>query len=94
MRSEGTVTISHDHDLIKSRMVRVYADINRTTHLLYKIDMLKIYKNINDMWAKLDNEMIACRTWHKRTPAYETLAKEISTRLDYLDKHLMWAKLL
>ena len=94
MRSEGTVTISDEHGLIKSRMVRVWADINKTENLVYKLDMLKIFKNISDMWAKLDNEMIACRTWHKRTPAYDTLAKEIATRLDYLEKHLMWAKLL
>lgn len=94
MRSEGTVTIIDEHSLIKSRIVRVWADINQIGNLVYKIDMLKIHKNITDMWAKLDNEMIACRTWHKQTPAYETLAKEIASRLDYLEKHLMWAKLL
>jgi hypothetical protein len=86
--------LTEQHGFLRSRLARTYAEINKCESLIHKPGLLKIYKNISNQWAKLDNEMIACRAWHKLTPAYHTLAKEINDNLDYLDKHLMWAKLL
>ena len=87
-------TLTEQHGVLKSRMARLYADINQVSNLVYKVDLLKMYKGANDLWAKLDNELIACRAWHKLTPAYHTLAQEIESRIEYMNKRIVWSKMM
>lgn len=81
------------HSQLRERIARTYASVNTVENVIAKIDLLKLHKNILNLWAKLDNEMIACRTWRRLSPAYLDLAKDIESRLTYMDKHIMWSRL-
>jgi hypothetical protein len=66
---------------------RIYA---LKTHDRSRMDLLKVYKNILEVWNKLDNEMIVCRRRNCETANYTDLALDISKRLKLIDKEIFW----
>lgn len=55
-----------------------------------RMDLLKVYKHILEVWNKLDNEMINCRRRNCETATYTKLAGQIRERIKIMDKEIFW----
>ncbi len=55
-----------------------------------RMDLLKFYRNILEVWNKLDNEMINCRRRNCESATYTELATTIRERLKVMDKEIFW----
>ena len=57
-------------------------------------DLLKFWRNAEEVWIELDREYVQCRRLNRLTTRYETLATEYQNRIERLEKRLTWANLL
>lgn len=82
--SEAHAKLREDVDRIRSR-------INKLSHHdPSRMDLIKMHRNILEVWTKLDNEMINCRKRNCETANYTELSTVIRDRIKIMDKELFW----
>lgn len=82
--SDKHAKLREDLDKVRDRVSRLkLSDPSR-------MDLIKVHKNILEVWNKLDNEMIVCRRRNCETANYTELAEIIQARIKIMDKELFW----
>ncbi len=82
--SEKHSKLREELDKIRDRIYALKA------HDRSRMDLLKVYKHILEVWNKLDNEMIVCRRRNCETANYTEIASDIDKRLKIMDKEIFW----
>lgn len=82
---------SDKHSKLRGELDKIRDRINALkTYDRSRMDLLKVYKNILEVWNKLDNEMIVCRRRNCETANYTEIAEDIEKRLKLMDKEIFW----
>jgi phosphoglycerate-specific signal transduction histidine kinase len=82
---------SEQHAKLRGELDKIRDRINALkTYDPSRMDLLKVHKNILEVWNKLDNEMINCRRRNCETATYTELAETIKKRLAIMDKEIFW----
>jgi phosphoglycerate-specific signal transduction histidine kinase len=82
---------SEKHTKLREELDKIRDRINALKlHDPSRMDLIKVHKNILEVWNKLDNEMIICRRRNCETFTYTELSETISKRLAIMDKEIFW----
>ena len=85
--------MNQDLDL-KDRLDRAqYAILSQISSGEKRLDLYKMYRPCQTIWAEMDKEFITCRRVWKITPKYNDLQAQLEENLNTLEQYLVFAKL-
>lgn len=59
-----------------------------------RIDLLKMWKNVDSQYRELDKEYVICRRKGKQTSHYQYIEEDLLSLIRALEKRITWANLL
>lgn len=59
-----------------------------------RMDLLKLWRTADNLFADLDKELVACRRRQRPTSRYQTILANLTTQLQTIEKRLTFAHLL
>lgn len=81
------------HVLTGVELTKAKGKIVGTKNYIVKRDLELLIKSANDVWNKMDNEMIECRRRGRFTARYSELKIRLLDLLKIVDKEVFWQQL-
>ena len=81
------------HILIGTQLTKAKGKVMRVENYQVKRDLEVLIRSAEDIWSKMDNEMIQCRRRVRLTSAYTEFDAQFQKIMKIVEKEIFWQQL-